>query len=215
MSAILDAGKIQHPRKECAPLAVGLGWDADGAIYQEKLDGVFMTRTVPRDSVLVGEQMRSGEFIAWDCAGYEGQDVRGWDLCSRLAIRGELCRQFDVRQVESSPNGGELLERVLARGGEGIVRKLPHATYYDAMTACKRLQMWRCVVTALNYGSGAAKISDVTTGEDRGTVPLRNRVGQCRVGSIVKVEGETVSDRGLILKPRPCKDTATSWLIQF
>jgi hypothetical protein len=49
------------------------------------------------------------------------------------------------------------------------------------MTACKRLSTWRCVVMALEYSTGAAKISDVTTGEDRGTVPLRNRATACPV----------------------------------
>ena len=206
---------IEHPRKECVSLAIGLGWGNDGAIYQEKLDGVFMTRTMLGGGVLVGEQMRSGEFIAWDCAAFDYVDVRGRGTETRGMMRDSLCRAAGVRVVQSYYDGGALLQAVLARGGEGIVRKLPCATYFDTMQACKRLQTWRCVVTALDYASGAAKIIDQTTGEDRGTVPLRNRAGQCRVGSIVKVEGETLSARGMILKPRSCKDTSQSWLVQF
>ena len=211
---------IQHPRKEIAPLAIGLSWGHDGAIYQEKIDGVFTAREfggghlMAGGALLAGDSVR-GEFIAWDCLAFDGQDLRGIPAWERLNVLIDVSRRYQVRRAEDSMRGGELLQAVLARGGEGVCRKLPHATYYDAMTACKRLQTWRCVVTALNYATGGAKISDVATGEDRGTVPLRNRAGQCRVGSLVKVEGENLSAGGMILKPRPCKDTETSWLIQY
>ena len=204
---------IQHPRKEIVPLAIGLGWGNDGAVYQEKIDGRFAIRS-GEDFTLAGEDVR-GQFIAWDCLEYAGEDVRAKPFIERLHMAFDLCGHWHFELAQAGNNGGELLEKVLARGGEGIVRKLPGATYFDAMTACKRLQTWRCVVTALDYATGGAKISDVTTGEDRGTVPLRNRATACRVGSIVKVEGENLSARGMILKPRPCKDTATSWLVKF
>ncbi len=207
--------QIEHPRKEMAALAIGLSWGNDGAIYQEKLDGVFMTRTVLGGGVLVGEQMRSGEFIAWDCAGYDYLDVRARGTETRGMMRDDLCRAAGVRVVASSYAGGELLQAVLARGGEGIVRKLPGATYFDAMQAAKRLQTWVCVVTALDYATGGARIVDPVSGEDRGTVPLRNRATACRVGSLVKVEGLQLHASGKIREPRPCKDTAASWLVKY
>ena len=206
---------IAHPRKLVVPLAVGLSWGHDGAIYQAKLDGEFMTRTVPGGGVLLGEQMRSGQFIAWDCAAYDYADVRHLNTVARGMMRDALCRAVGVRVVESSPDGGELLQRVLVGGGEGIVRKLPDATYYDAMEACKRLHTWLCRVVALNHATGGASTVDAATGEARGTVPLRNRAGQCRVGSIVKVEGLELHAGGKIRDPRPCKDTEASWLVRF
>jgi|GEM_PF-2794879 len=212
---------IAHPRKDIAPLAVGLAWGNDGAIYQEKLDGVFTLwpesgkrKAESGNNLLAGEGVR-GEFIAWDVLAYGGEDVRALPLSARLWMRDEICRIHHLRGVTSYPDGGELLQAVLARGGEGVVRKLPGATYFDTMTACKRIQTWQCVVTALFPATGGARIMDAVTGEARGTVPLRNRASACRVGSIIKVEGETLSAGGMILKPRPCKDTPTSWLITF
>jgi hypothetical protein len=206
---------IQHPRKEIVPLAVGLAWGNGGEIYQEKLDGRFHVRALPCGNTLAGELMRGGNFIAWDCVEFNGTDCRGWGTLDRLNALELVCGQFNVPMVETSWSGGKLLETVLARGGEGIVRKLPGATYFDTMQACKRLGTWRCAVTAINYATGGASIADAITGENRGTVPLRNRAGQCRVGSIVKVEGLGLHAGGKIRDPRPCKDTATSWLVQF
>jgi hypothetical protein len=224
MNAIIDKASIAHPRKECVPLAIGLNWGNDGAIYQEKLDGRFeilKAESGGRKAEFIGERMPGGDFIAWDIAAatFDGhnpeENVLAWGAMARWGLLNGMAALFGVPVVQSSTNGGALLQAVLARGGEGVVRKLPGATYFDAMQAAKRLQTWRCVVTALDYASGAAKISDAATGEDRGTCPLRNRATACRVGSIIKVEGENLSARGLILKPRPCKDTPTSWLVQF
>lgn len=221
------------PTKQLAPLEVGWRWGDDGAIYQEKLDGRFSifypeagavedeqyppskTNNNVGAQVLAGELMSSGQFIAFDCLRFEGADVRGLPLVERLRLRESLCARFGVAQVPSTTNGGELLREVLERGGEGIVRKLPGSSWFDAMTACKRLQTWVCRVRSLSYATGAAKISDATTGEDRGTVPLRNRVTQCRIGSLVKVEGLELHAGGAIRDPRPCKDSATSWLVTF
>ena len=205
---------IEHPRKIVVPLAVGLAWGNDGAVYEQKLDGEFCIRDA-RGGVLAGEKMPDGEFIAWDCVELAGQDVRNEPLIERLRMRWELCRANGIAEVQSSPHGGNLLARVLAIGGEGIVRKDPNGGYSQTMTACKRVQTWICRVVSLNLATGGAIISDAVTGEQRGTVPLRNRVGQCRVGSLVKVEGENLSAKGLILKPRPCKDSEISWLIKY
>ena len=39
---------IQHPTKTIIPLAVGLAWGNDGALYFEKLDGEFAEELVDR-----------------------------------------------------------------------------------------------------------------------------------------------------------------------
>lgn len=206
---------IQHPRKECVPLAVGLAWRDDGAIYQEKMDGRFMTRTILGGAVLAGEQMRSGEFVCWDCVAFGYQDIRSTPFFERLKIAQGICQDVGLRMATVSHDGAALLGMVLAGGGEGVVRKLPGAAYFDTMQACKRLESWRCMVTALNYATGGADIVDAATGEARGTVPLRDRVTACRVGSLVKVEGLGLHASGKVREPRVCRDSATSWLIQF
>lgn len=205
---------IEHPKKQIVPLAVGLSWPDDGAIYQEKLDGQFSVRTFGRCE-LAGELMSGGSFVAWDVLNHDGIDLTRHSCAARLAVLNDICAANNVPVVNSSPCGGKLLETVLARGGEGIVRKLPSSTYFDAMQAAKRVGTWQCVVTGLNYSTGGALIKDLASGEDRGTVPLRNRATLCRVGSIVKVEGYGLTARGMIREPRPCKDTANSWLVRF
>lgn len=205
---------IEHPRKEIVPLAVGLAWGNDGAVYQEKIDGLFTAKECG-GGILTGDFIAGQGFIAWDCVKFDGVDVRHYGVETRGMMRDDLCRAAGVRVVQSHYDGGALLQSVLARGGEGVCCKLPGSTYFDAMQAAKRLQTWICRVSALNYATGGAVIEDRATGERRGTVPLRNRAGQCRVGSLVKVEGECLSAGGMILKPRPCKDTETSWLVQF
>jgi ATP-dependent DNA ligase len=208
---------IEHPRKTVVPLAIGLSWRDDGAMYFEKLDGKFAVRELEDGSVLAGEWTRIG-FTAWDCLAYQGKDARGLWTLARWDAVNQLCQRFGLPVVKSSPHGGALLQDVLARGGEGVVRKLASASYFDPMEAAKRVQTWRCVVTALDYGTGGAAIAErMEDGrlEDRGTVPLRGRATSCRVGSLVKVEGMELTAAGKIREPRPCKDTETSWLIQF
>lgn len=209
---------IHHPRKEVVPLAVGLEWSV-AALYQEKCDGRFAAREW-RGNLLAGELMAAGNFIAWDLLySASAGDVRGnraIDRFTALICARELMASDGIELVRfTTDRGGEFLESVLRTGGEGVCRKELGATYFDTMTACKRIQTWRCVVTALDYATGGASIADAVTGESRGTCPLRNRSSQCRVGSLIKVEGENLSAGGKILKPRPCKDTATSWLVQF
>jgi hypothetical protein len=217
----LNVEKIKHPRKTVVPLAIGLSWEHDGAIYQEKIDGVFTGREfgggpmMAGGALLAGDTLPSGRFVAWDCLAFDGQDLRSIPAWERLNALIAVCRRFEVWRAQESMNGGALLQDVLARGGEGVVRKLAAASYFDPMEAAKRLQTWRCVVTALDYSTGGARIADELTGEDRGAVPLRNRATACRVGSLVKVEGMELTAAGKIREPRPCKDTETSWLIQF
>ena len=212
----LTLEKIGKPRKAIVPLAIGLSWRDDGAIYQEKLDGqCHYHKDAETRSLFSGEMMAGGRFVAWDVLEHDGEDVRGRGALERVRLLASLCLRASVVMVPTAADGGALIQDVLARGGEGVVRKLASASYFDPMEAAKRLQTWRCVVTALDYSTGGARIADELTGEDRGTVPLRNRAMACRVGSLVKVEGMELTAAGKIREPRPCKDTETSWLIQF
>ena len=210
---------LTKPKKIIIPLAEGLAWGNDGAIYQQKLDGKFCTRNW-QGNLLAGELMPDDHFIAWDIlsASDEG-DCRLACTLERLKILVAAREHLASEGIGLVPftlgNGGEFLQQVLEAGCEGVVRKLPDSNYYATMQACKRLQTWHCVVTSLDISHGSAAILDAATGENRGTCPLRNRAPRCRVGSTIKVEGLCLTKEGKIRDPRPCKDTPESWLIKF
>lgn len=205
--------EIKHPKKIIVPLATGVAWGDDGAVYQEKLDGEFTTLPIG-GGILVGETV-AGKFTAFDCVQAFGCDCRLEPLYNRMGHMRAICRMGNVPYIETCRHGGELLQRVLAAGGEGVVRKSPDSNYYGVMLACKRIGTWLCRVTAQDLAKGSGTIADAETGENRGTVPLRSRVTHCRVGSIIKVEGLELTAKGKIRDPRPCKDSATSWLVKY
>lgn len=213
-----------HPTKTIVPLAEGLAWTDDGAIYQEKLDGQFDRSEVrgqrSEGGILIGERMGDGRFVAFDCAAFEGRDVLGLPTLERCALRDELCRANGIPIVPESRHGGALLREVIARGGEGVVRKLPDAPYSSAMIAAKKLGQWRCEVVAI--GSSSVELRDCATGEARGKVALRGgKIERVRAvshggrGSILKIEGLELTARGLIRDPRPCQDAPDSWLVAY
>ena len=74
------------PSKQIVPLAVGLAWTGAG-LTQQKLDGRFATLATV-GGVLAGENV-SGMFTAFDCIGWQGQDVRQMPLRERLAMRNK------------------------------------------------------------------------------------------------------------------------------
>ena len=218
----------QKPHKTVCPLAIGLSWK-DGAIYQQKLDGKFSVRAVA-GGILAGELVGQS-FIAFDVLEYGGADVRRMPLIERIKARDALCRSAGLPIVpEVKTCGGEFLERILANGGEGVVRKELHSTYYDTMTACKRIETFCCIVTGFNAGQSVAlrfippfldiekmtPFLDVQNFELAGNMPLRGGKADCvRVGSILKVEAYGRHASGLLREARPCNDTPTSWLIKF
>ena len=201
--------KIQHPAKVLVPLSVGLAWGNDGAIYQEKLDGKFAIRKIAA-GMMAGEQMADGRFIAWDCLAWDG-DLRGCSSAARLSAMRELCMAADIPQVESSPDGGKLLQAVLARGGEGVVRKLPTATYYDAMEACKRESIWTCRITSIGPGQSVG-ICDAATGQDLGKMPLLGgKCDQVRMGSVIRVAAMEQHESGKLRHAKPCRE----WMVKL
>ncbi len=153
------ATPVAHPRKVLVPVETALAaWGNDGHIYQEKLDGCFAVVNW-RGHLFAGEQMTEGEIIVWDLLATEGCDCRRWSAESRWRKLNILAGEglpFGV--VPSSCNGALLLETVLARGGEGVVRKSPGATYYDEMQAAKRGGVWLCRVAAFCGGSQSVEI---------------------------------------------------------
>jgi hypothetical protein len=204
---------IEHPRKIVVSMDVGKSWGCDGALYFQKLDGRFATLPIG-GGVLCGENI-AGLFVAWDCVQIDGADCRLEPVTARLQHMRALCVAFGVPMVEMSRNGGELLARVLADGGEGCVRKLPDSNYYATMQAAKRVGTWHCRITSIDIGRGSVGILDAATGEQRGAVAIRDRVFKVRPGSVLKVEGLELTAAGRIKQPRLCRDSETSWLVKF
>ena len=200
---------IIKPRKVTVPLATGLAWRGGGGFrFEEKMDGVFSTRQIG-GCLVAGELMKSGEFIAFDCLAVNEQDIRTAPLRERLAVLDGLSISRPA-----TGTGGEFLEAILARGGEGVCRKDLSAPYGE-MIVCKRLVELLCVVTQIGT-SQAVKIADATTGADRGKVCLfGGKVDRVRVGSVIKVVGMELTDNGKVREPRLCQDTPTSWLVKW
>jgi len=210
-----------HPPKVLVTIEQGRAWGQDGAIYQEKLDGNFETVTFGGD-VLAGESIKNNlpgqawrgarVFVVWDCLAVNGRDIRIEPAARRWHIARDLAGKYALPLCPSSPHGGELLARVLAAGGEGVVRKDAGATYFDDMQACKRGGIWLCRVTGHAGGTQSVNIVDADTGADRGKVTLRGgKCDQLRSGSLIRVEGMNLTDSGKIRQPQPARE----WLVQF
>lgn len=201
---------VAHPKKTIVPLEAGLAWGNDGAIFEEKLDGKFTVREVA-GGILAGELMPDGSFIAWDCVEFDGVDIRGDGAAWRLYICSRLCKQNGLPCVQCAAFGGDLLREVLARGGEGIVRKMPNASYYEPMTACKRSSIYVCRVVSIGPGQ-SVEIVDAETGLGRGRVALRGgKADQVRHGSVIRVEAMSQYESGALRQPNPCRE----WLVKF
>ena len=210
-----------HPPKILVTIEQGRAWGQDCAIYQEKLDGNFETVAMGGD-VLAGESVINTDareawrgkrrFVVWDCLAINGRDIRQQPASVRWNAARDLAAKYALPVVQWSPNGGELLARVLAAGGEGVVRKDAGATYFDAMQACKRGGIWLCKVVGHCGGTQSVFIADAETGADRGKLTLRGgRCDQVRAGSLIRVEGMNLTEAGKIRQPQPARE----WLIQF
>jgi hypothetical protein len=189
----------------------GLRWrGGSGFRYEEKLDGCWRVEELPQATVC-GELMRDDRFYAFDILSLYGQDLRPLPLCERLAALDTL-----GLQRPAAGHGGEFLEAVLSRGGEGIVAKNLAAPWGDAWAKCKRSQVFYCRVTDLDQWTGGVHLADRDTGEKRGKMPLRGgKFERVQVGSILKVEAYGLTKNGLLREARPDKDAADSWLVSF
>ena len=229
--------KYQKPSLAAVPLAVGRGWRGGaGYLFEEKMDGRFATREAVHGGeslLLAGESMPDGAFFAFDVMAIDGQDVRPRPLRERLA---ELDRRWPpaergTRNAERGTilrpargNGGEFLEAVLARGGEGVVAKHLDQPYGVDWFKCKRVETFYVIVTDCGGATQSAEVAladaraefRVPSSAARMRVPLLGgKADRVRVGSVLKVEGFGLTPAGRIREPRVCKDTPTSWLVRF
>ena len=201
---------FDKPRKLIVPHADADTWRADKWRIEQKMDGRFAVREIAGRSI-AGELMRDGSFVAFDCLGVDGQDISGEPLRARL-------RELDAVPGLIRPATGvgeEFLEAVLANGGEGIVAKRLDSPYHAGMLAIKRVIELACVVTEIPPFQ-AVKIADAKTGEPRGNVKMHAfKISKIRVGSIIKVIGMNLTEKGCVREGRLCSDTPDSWLVRY
>lgn len=209
---------IIKPRFVSIPLADGLRWTGGGDwVYQEKKDGVWALREW-RGATLAGEQMRNGDFWAFDVLKIQGDDCRRFQLRDRLRELVCMSSDFDggMRLIPSG-SGGEFLEAVLSRGGEGVVAKRLDQPYGATWTKCKRLETFRCVVVEKDLsGKRSVRVAALETGKELGSCGLfGEKFEAVRVGSVLKIEAFGLTPAGRMREPRPCKDSPGSWLVSY
>jgi hypothetical protein len=201
---------ISKPTKIICHISKVLSWKASEFRLEEKMDGRFHTQLIG-GLLFAGEQMRSGDFIAFDCLSVNGQDIKN----EPLRVRLQQLNSLPGILRPSTGHGVEFVEAILSNGGEGIVAKRWDAPFDASMYAVKRSIEMQCVVTEI-LPFQAVKIADAVSGADRGKVKIPAfKASKIRVGSIIKVIGMNLTEKGFIREPRLCSDSPTSWLIKY
>lgn len=171
---------LHRPPFADVTLATGRAWRGGGGfLYEQKMDGVFHIREVS-GCLVVGELMKDGKFYAFDCLSVEGQDIRRAPLIERRSVLDSLPL---VRPATGC--GGEFLETVLARGGEGVVAKRLDEPFGATWYKCKRCQTFDCTVTEIDDARGTLRLS--LSGEDCGWLPAKAAFNSIFVGDCVEV----------------------------
>lgn len=187
---------IRRPHFVSVPLATGLRWRGGGGfVYQEKLDGIWCVRE-QGGAILVGELVGL-RFTAFDLVQLNGQDVSR----EPLRVRLELLRGLMVPMVEHG-NGGEFLEAVLARGGEGVLAKDLAAPFGEPWFKCKRQETLDLRVIEMDAARGSLHLADITTGEDRGWCPAKAAFNAIAVGDVVEVAAHSIHHSGKLREAR-------------
>ena len=222
---------LPHPKKTLISAAeMQARIISDGGNAQRKYDCELGRLDIGGGTVLLGEKMRrksGGFYTAADLAMFE-KFPQGWFAAftvetwggGNMLIRSELDRQRILSSL-TLPAGVIIAERVynvadcMDSGAEGVVWRAWDAPWSAGMLCCKQLGIWPCRIIKTG-GTQSVQIADAATGELRGNLKLGGgKVDRVRVGSIVKVEGLGLTNDGFIREPRPCKDTADSWLVKF
>lgn len=210
---------MTFPAPHPIPLAEALLWQRGDFVYEEKLDGV---RAVYADGKLHGRarcyklpgsapsfnatldgELVGGTFYAFDVTHYNGQDLRAMPLWERRRVLHDLSAHFPpwLALVPSTRGcGGEFLETVLARGGEGVVAKCIHSAYGQDWFKAKRVQTFDCVVTEL-LPTGSVRLGQYRDGKliDCGKVLARDIL---RPGAVVEIAAYSRTSSGKFREPR-------------
>jgi ATP-dependent DNA ligase len=212
---------LPKPKIEPVPLAAGLRWRGGRDYhYAEKVDGEFSIEE-SAGCIVAGERMPNGLFFAFNVAQAWGENVMHRTFRERLAILDGWTAMGPAWDCPWQPhwrrpaagNGGEFLETVLARDGEGVIASHWGAPWGAMQFKCKRAETHFCRVTGLDTIRGSAELADAATGQERGKLALRGRFERVRVGSVLKVEAFGVTARGMLREARLDRDTPESWLV--
>jgi ATP-dependent DNA ligase len=215
---------IPRPNYQSMPLAVGLKWTGGGYLYTEKKDGVFAIRE-KSGATIFGEQMRDGSFWAFDVLRIGGDDLQNATTRDRWAALREL--ESRGLQIVPAGNGGEFLEAVLLRGGEGVVAARLEAGFYESRFKCKREETHDCIVLEIHPLKESARLGQLDAGGrlvQRGWCAVlggdgcafwgNRRVDRLKVGDVVEIKcfGITAKDKfrePRFIRPRPDKRAAS------
>ena len=198
---------IERPKFVTVELADGLKWRGGGGWrYEEKMDGVWEVSSFKfegrSEDILCGERMRDGRFFAFDILQFMGMDTRPLPLIERVALLDSLVdRKSHIVNIlrPACGQGGEFLEAVLSRGGEGVVAKRLDAPYGDAWHKCKRVQTFDLVVVEKVWPSIRLATAQ---GEDRGWCAARAAYADIKPGDIVEIAAYAVTANGKLREPR-------------
>ena len=209
------------PQFQSVPPSDGLKWSGLGAYqFTEKMDGVFHVRSFDGLNI-AGEMMVDGRFFAFGIVGSDPLRLQ-WPVLVRLASAGAF-------ELPATGCGGEFLEAVLARGGEGVVAKPWDSPFGVGWVKCKRAQVFYGLVTELDANGGRARVSlihnswldqvaspeDFLTGDDGGWLALRSRFEMVRPGSVLKIEAYGQHASGKLREARLDQDAPGSWLVKY
>ncbi len=207
-----------HPITLSMPMSCGLKWSGGGGwCYEEKIDGVRAaiidgacfgrSRAIPlqvpaslNSSRLDGE-LAGGVFHAFDIPVHQGEDISGQPLALRKQVLREVITSLGDSRFRHIPegSGGEFLEAVLARGGEGIVAKHLQSRYGEAESwiKCKRVETHDVAVTEIHQTKQSIRLGD------RGWCPvISNQFSEIRVGEIVEIACHSITAKGKFREPR-------------
>ena len=205
-----NAFDIERPKYQIISVKTALEFHWNGYHVSEKMDGCWHEMRIG-SSVIVGEMMADGTFCAFNLLVFNGKDIRKLPTSERLEL---LASHFPNLQRPAEPIEGEsaadFLNRVLARGGEGIVAVALNCPFGVKTFKVKRNETFDCVVTEKHHQKKSLHLS--LNGEDVGWCACRAR-GELRkisVGSVVEVSCMKRFSSGrfrepVFIRPRPDK----------
>lgn len=193
---------IPRPSYRTIPLAEGLRLRGVAKYrWEEKLDGEFAEHHM-LGSIFIGEKMRSGKFIYFDIVAVGGQSVTNWPLRGRLDLLDDCTASWpELFLRPATGTGGEFLEAVLSRGGEGVVIKDLDAPYGSEWIKCKRVETFDLIVVEKAAGKSSIRLGSAD-GEDFGWCPCRAAYDSLRVGDIVEIAAYGRHASGKLREPR-------------
>ena len=217
---------MKFPAPISVPLKTALRWKADADwLYDVKQDGVraelldgalrgraldYTAPSIPSrlDGCRMDGEWLPGarQFIAFDLTMVHGQNIARAPLWARRRALADLVSESAcpwIRLIDSTRgSGGEFLETVLARGGEGIVAKRLDAEYGVHWFKAKRIETWDLVVVEIAGGRQSVRLAG-SGGEDFGRCPVfGGKIESLRVGDVVEVAAYGRHASGKLREPR-------------